>query len=77
MPRDDNEKQKRPPGRPRTRAFYNRISFHLSTELHQEMKEIAKKRGVFLEDIYMRQKALMRQGHAKEQAAPPKPGGLL
>ena len=52
MPREDNGKPKRRPGRPRIRAFYNRFSFHLSHETHQKMKELARERCVFLEDVY-------------------------
>ena len=52
MPRDDNEKQKRSPGRPRRRTFYNRFSFHVSEDIHRQMKIIAKSRNVFLEEIY-------------------------
>ena len=52
MPREDDQKPKRRPGRPRIRAFYNRFSFHLSHETHQKMKDLARERGVLLEDVY-------------------------
>ena len=46
------EAEKKKPGLPPRRPFYNRIGFHISNEIHQQMKNIAKMRKVFLEDLY-------------------------
>ena len=52
MPRDDNEKQKRRPGRPRFRTFYDRIGFQVTLPLHTAISIIAQERQVRFEDIY-------------------------
>ena len=52
MPREDNGKPKRRPGRQPYRTFHDRIGFHLSPSMHQEIKTIAAERHVRLEEIY-------------------------
>lgn len=52
MPREDDEKPKRRPGRPTYRTFHDRIGFHISSPMHQEIKKIAAERKVRLEEIY-------------------------
>ena len=52
MPREDDEKPKRPPGRQPYRTFHDRIGFHISSSMHQEVKRIAAERQVRLEEVY-------------------------
>ena len=52
MPREDNGKPKRRPGRPTYRTFHDRIGFHISPSMHQEIKTIAAEQHVRLEEIY-------------------------
>jgi len=52
MPKGNNGKEKKRPGPARRRTFYNKIGFHIYIDLHQKMKEIAKRRNIFLEDVY-------------------------
>ena len=52
MPREDNGKPKRRPGRPTYRTFHDRIGFHISPSMHQEIKRIAAERKLRLEEIY-------------------------
>lgn len=52
MPREDNGKPKRRPGRPTYRTFHDRIGFHISPSMHQEIKTIAADRKLRLEEIY-------------------------
>ena len=46
------EAEKKKPGLPPRRPFYNRIGFHISDEIHQRMKELTNTRKIFLEDLY-------------------------
>ena len=46
------EAEKKRLGRPSYRTFHNRIGFHISAEVHQQMKDLAKIRNILLEEIY-------------------------
>lgn len=52
MPREDDQKPKRRPGRQPYRTFHDKIGFHISSSMHQEIKKIAAERDVRLEEIY-------------------------
>lgn len=52
MPREDDQKPKRRPGRPTYRTFHDRIGFQIEPPLHAAINIIAQERGVRFEEIY-------------------------
>ena len=52
MPREDDQKPKRRPGRPTYRTFHDKIGFHIGTTLHQAMKQLSSERSTGLEKVY-------------------------
>lgn len=46
------DREKKRPGPPRRRTFYDRIGFQIATTLHEEMKSISEQRDLRFEDVY-------------------------
>ena len=67
------EVQKRRPGRPRRRTFYNRIGFHITSDLHQQMQEIASGRKALLEEVYGEAVSCFLEARASEPTSYVKP----
>ena len=52
MPREDDQKPKRRPGRPTYRTFHDKIGFRVATTLHLAMKLLASEKNVRQEEVY-------------------------
>lgn len=67
MPKGNNGKEKKRPGRPTYRTFHDRIGFQVAAPLHQTMKTVAAERSVRLEEVYTEAIKLLLKQREREQ----------